>query len=100
MEITFKYNNKIYSTPNLEKKLKRMKLSLEDIEIIETPVKKEIQEEDNEEKEQIFYFINEDTGYRHCSVYDKCPDGYVKCDYERYYNKPLQRKFRITKNHL
>ena len=40
MDITFKYNNKIITTPNLEKKLKRMKLQLSDIEIIETPVKK------------------------------------------------------------
>ena len=37
--ITFKYNNKIITTPNLEKKLKRMKLQLSDIEIIETPIK-------------------------------------------------------------
>lgn len=42
METTFKYQNKIITTPNLEKKLKRMKISIEDIEIIETPsVKKE-----------------------------------------------------------
>lgn len=41
MEVTFKYNNKIITTPNLEKKLKRMKLQLSDIEIIETPIKKE-----------------------------------------------------------
>ena len=36
MDITFKYNEKIITTPNLEKKLKRMKLQLSDIEIIET----------------------------------------------------------------
>ena len=35
----FKYDNKIYETPNLEKKLKRMKLSLEDIEIIQEEIK-------------------------------------------------------------
>ena len=40
METTFKYNNKIITTPNLEKKLKRMKISIDDIEIIETPIKK------------------------------------------------------------
>lgn len=39
METTFKYNGKIITTPNLEKKLKRMKLQLSDIEIIETPIK-------------------------------------------------------------
>jgi len=41
MDITFKYNNKIITTPNLEKKLKRMKISIDDIEIIDTPIKKE-----------------------------------------------------------
>lgn len=32
---TFKYQNKIITTPNLEKKLKRMKISINDIELIE-----------------------------------------------------------------
>ena len=40
-EVLFKYNGKIISTPNLEKKLKRMKISLDDIEIIDNPIKKE-----------------------------------------------------------
>lgn len=35
MDIIFKYNGKVITTPNLEKKLKRMKLQLSDIEIIE-----------------------------------------------------------------
>lgn len=43
--ITFKYKDKVISTPNLEKKLKRMKLSLEDIEIIDTPIKETPKEE-------------------------------------------------------
>lgn len=46
MEITFKYNGKIITTPNLEKKLKRMKISLEDIEII--PTKRENNSSENE----------------------------------------------------
>lgn len=45
MEITFKYNGKIITTPNLEKKLKRMKISLEDIEII--PTKRENNSSEN-----------------------------------------------------
>lgn len=47
--ITFKYKDTIISTPNLEKKLKRMKLSLNDIEIIDTPIskKEEVIEEPN-----------------------------------------------------
>ena len=50
--ITFKYKDTIISTPNLEKKLKRMKLSLNDIEIIDTPIKKEepIEESNNLKK--------------------------------------------------
>ena len=40
METTFKYQGKIISTPNLEKKLKRMKITLDDIEIIDKPIKK------------------------------------------------------------
>ena len=30
MEVTFKYKDKIFTTPNLEKKLKRMKISIDD----------------------------------------------------------------------
>ena len=45
MEATFKYNGKIISTPNLEKKLKRMKISMDDIEIIDDSII--LKEEDN-----------------------------------------------------
>ena len=41
MEVTFKYKEKIISTPNLAKKLKRMKITEDDIEIIDKPIKKE-----------------------------------------------------------
>ena len=53
--ITFKYKDTIISTPNLEKKLKRMKLSLNDIEIIDTPInkKEEVIEEPNDRKKVI-----------------------------------------------
>lgn len=61
----FKYNNKFYSTPNLEKKLKKMKLTLEDIEIIS---------EEKEEKEDtnwrtLYYFKNPKTGEIITSIY-------------------------------
>ena len=46
METTFKYQGKIITTPNLEKKLKRMNISMDDIEIIETP-KKEVKEDNS-----------------------------------------------------
>lgn len=40
MDITFKYRDTIISTPNLEKKLKRMGISLDDIEILPNQEKK------------------------------------------------------------
>ena len=45
METTFKYNGKVITTPNLEKKLKRMKISIDDIEIIEIPIKEKKSDE-------------------------------------------------------
>lgn len=44
--ITFKYKDTIISTPNLEKKLKRMKITLQDIEILPEEVKVEEPEDD------------------------------------------------------
>lgn len=80
----FLYNNKIYETPNLEKKLKRMKISINDIEILgDIEETKEIEEELEEDKK--FYFINRITGYRHCSIYDICPKGYVLCTKKEFY---------------
>lgn len=35
----FKYKDKIYETPNIDKKLKRMKITLDDIEILEDIIK-------------------------------------------------------------
>lgn len=48
METTFKYKGTIITTPNLEKKLKRMKLSVNDIEIIDNPI---IKKEESSELE-------------------------------------------------
>ena len=47
VEQYFKYQDKIYKTSNLDKKLKKMKLSLEDIELIDKPSSKE---DNNKEK--------------------------------------------------
>ena len=44
---TFKYKDQIISTPNLEKKLKRMKLSLQDIEILPEEIPETKKEEDD-----------------------------------------------------
>ena len=54
----FKYNNKIYETPNLEKKLKRMKLTLEDIEILNEDIKQEESKEYGIEGKEVRYFVH------------------------------------------
>lgn len=75
METTFKYKGKIITTPNLEKKLKRMKLSIDDIEIIDNfPIKTDNEEEENDIK--LYRFFNKSTGYTITSIYNKCPEGY------------------------
>ena len=75
MDITFKYKEKIITTPNLEKKLKRMKISIDDIEIIqkETVV---IEEEKDEviDKKQVIVRSNQDEIRRICYIpLDKRP---------------------------
>ena len=63
---------KIITTPNLEKKLKRMKLQLSDIEIIDTSIKKEKSESGIEDymlnKEQIVVCSTEDNIRRICFI--------------------------------
>ena len=72
MDITFKYNDKIITTPNLEKKLKRLKLSLEDIEIIDTPIKKPKEDNGIEDymldKERVIIRSTSDNIRRVCYV--------------------------------
>lgn len=72
MDITFKYNNKIITTPNLEKKLKRMKLSINDIEIIDNPITKKEPESGIEDymlnKRQVIVRSTEDDIRRICYV--------------------------------
>lgn len=71
MDITFKYNGKIITTPNLEKKLKRMKLRLSDIEIIEAPIKKTSDngvEDYMLDKEMVVVLSNLDNIRRICYV--------------------------------
>lgn len=72
MEVTFKYQNKIISTPNLEKKLKRMKISINDIEIIDKPIiiKKEENELDDfyKDKEKVIIRSTQDDIRRICFV--------------------------------
>lgn len=69
MKTTFKYKEKVYTTPNLEKKLKRMKISIDDIEIIEdNPIikKEELEEESN--LRQVIVRSNQDEIRRVCYI--------------------------------
>lgn len=67
--VTFEYNGKQITTPNLEKKLKRMKISLEDIKIIPT-LEKIIPESgfNDFDKEQVIVRSTQDDIRRVCYV--------------------------------
>ena len=71
VETYFKYQDKIYKTINLDKKLKKMGLSLEDIEVIDKPSSKE----DNDDNEVIIkhHFILP-NGYTVTSIYNNLDD--------------------------
>lgn len=70
--ITFEYNGKQITTPNLEKKLKRMKISLEDIKIISNKKEKKTVDEGVEDymkdKEQVIIRSTQDDIRRLCYV--------------------------------
>lgn len=85
--MTFKYEGKIIITPNLEKKLKRMKISIDDIEIIEEPQVQKKQEDENElmkDKRMVIVRSNIDDIRRVC---------YIPMDY-----RPTMRE--LFKNHI
>lgn len=72
MDITFKYKDKIITTPNLEKKLKRMKISLEDIEIIDAPKEKSKPQSvwEFERIKEWRYYKHPDSDIGHCCLID------------------------------
>ena len=72
MDITFKYKDKIITTPNLEKKLKRMKISLEDIEIVDTPKEKSKSQSvwEFEGIKEWRYYKHPNSNIRHCCLID------------------------------
>lgn len=85
--MTFKYEGKIITTPNLEKKLKRMKISIDDIEIIEEPQVQKKQEDENElmkDKRMVIVRSNIDDIRRVC---------YIPMDY-----RPTMKE--LFKNHI
>ena len=70
MDTIFKYNGKIITTPNLEKKLKKMKISINDIEIIENKEKPSNDgiEDYMLDKEQVIVRSSKDNIRRICYV--------------------------------
>ena len=62
----FKYNGRIYNPVNVEKKLKKMGITMDDIEIIPEEVKK-IEEVDDT---VTYLFIDKNNGKRIVSIYD------------------------------
>lgn len=59
----FIYNTRIYNPSNLEKKLKKLGITIDDITIIEEPKPVE------EKFEVKLYYYKDNMGYRICSIY-------------------------------
>ena len=62
----FKYNGRIYNPVNVEKKLKKMGITMNDIEIIPEEIKK-IEEVDDT---VTYLFIDNNNGKKIISIYD------------------------------
>ena len=66
----FMYNGRIYNPVNVEKKLKKMGITMDDIEIIPEEIKK-IEEVDDT---ITYLFIDKNNGKRIVSIYDNLDD--------------------------
>lgn len=62
----FKYNGRIYNPVNVEKKLKKMGITMDDIEIIPEEIKKVKYEDDT----ITYLFIDKNNGKKIISIYD------------------------------
>lgn len=89
MNKSFKYNGKLYNPKNPEKKLKQLGITWDDVEIIESTIKKE--DIEYEDPSRLYYFINPQTGYNITSINPVCNDeGYEQTTLEyleSYWNK-------------
>ena len=66
----FKYNGRIYNPVNVEKKLKKMGITMDDIEIIPEEIKEVKYEDDT----ITYLFIDRVNGKRIVSIYDNLDD--------------------------
>lgn len=81
--ITFEYDGKIYSPSNLEKKLKKLKITINDIKILEDTSKKQIETIKEETYHQankiaLYIFYNTQNGHTIVSIYNNL-DDLVNC---------------------
>lgn len=75
----FKYNGKIYNPINLEKKLKKLGITIDDIELIEEL--KNTNENTYSNNSTLYYFKKDD--YVRCSIYPE-ENGWEKITKEEY----------------
>ena len=75
----FKYNGKIYNPINLEKKLKKLGITIDDIELIEEP--KNTNENTYSSNSTLYYFKKDD--YVRCNIYPE-ENGWEKITREEY----------------
>ncbi len=74
----FKYNGRIYNPVNTEKKLKKMGITMDDIEIIKED---SVKEPPPISDVKLFYYYNPVTGYSITSIYDNVNEnGYERID--------------------
>ena len=74
----FKYNGKIYNPTNLEKKLKKLGITIDDIELIE---ELKNTNENTYSNSTLYYFKKDD--YVRCSIYPE-ENGWEKITREEY----------------
>lgn len=74
----FMYKGRVYNPVNVEKKLKKMGITINDIDII----KEELVEEPSFVSDiRLFYYYNPTTGYSITSIYDNVNEnGYERID--------------------
>lgn len=73
----FMYNGRIYNPVNVEKKLEKMGITIDDIVIIKEESKKDPPLVSDV---KLFYFYNPNTGCSIISIYDNDINGYERID--------------------
>lgn len=84
----FMYNGRVYNPVNVEKKLKKMGITIDDIVIIKEESKKDLPLVSDV---KLFYFYNPNTGCSITSIYDNDINGYERID-KRQLDKIIERR--------